>query len=72
MKSVLNQSLVKRQELVKLGPGWFGGVTSRRAHQASRGNHHYPPILHSDGSTRSMKLLVENSYSTDVDTGVGA
>ncbi|CAN0076408.1 unnamed protein product, partial [Scytosiphon promiscuus] len=69
--SALDQSLVKRGVLVKLGLGWFGGVISRRAHPASRDQYDYRVILHSDGSTRSMKLPLE-SYSTDDDAGVGS
>ena len=32
----LDQSLVKRGVLLRLGLGWFGGVITRRAHQISR------------------------------------
>ncbi|CAN0166814.1 unnamed protein product, partial [Pylaiella littoralis] len=67
----LDQSLVKRGVLVKLGLGWFGGVLTRRAHHGSRDNYDYRVTLHSDGSTSSMKLPLE-SYSTDVDAAVGA
>ncbi|CAM9949429.1 unnamed protein product, partial [Pylaiella littoralis] len=37
----LDQSLVKRGVLVKLGLGWFGGVLTRRAHHGSRNNYDY-------------------------------
>eukprot|EP00903_Cladosiphon_okamuranus_P021062 g19348.t1 len=63
--SALDQSLVER------GLGWFGGVISRRAHPASRGEYDYRVILNSDGSTQSMKLPLE-SYSTDENAGVGS
>lgn len=69
--SALDQPLVKRGVLVKLGLGWFGGLISRRAHPASRDVYDYRVVLHCDGSTCSMKLPLE-LYSTDEDAGVGA
>lgn len=69
--SALDQSLVKRGVLVKMGLGWFGGVISRRSHPASRDVFDYRVVLHCDGSTCSMKLPLE-LYSTDEDAGVGA
>ncbi|CAB1117353.1 unnamed protein product [Ectocarpus sp. CCAP 1310/34] len=42
----LDQSIVKRGVLVKLGLGWFGGVLSRRSHPASRQEYDYRVILH--------------------------
>ena len=75
--SALDQSLVKRGVLVKLGLlGWFGvrqGETnSRRAHPASRDEYDNRVILHYyDVNTRSMNLPLE-SYSTDEDAGVGS
>ena len=62
--SALDQSLVKRGVLVKLGLGWFGVFISRRSHPASRDVYDYRVVLHCDGSTRSMKLPLE-LYSTD-------
>ena len=67
----LDQSLVKRGVLVRLGLGWFGGVITRRAHQISRCEYDYCVILHADGSTNSLKLPLE-SYSTDEGATVGA
>ena len=58
----LDQSLVKRGVLVRLGLGWFGGVITRRAHQISRCEYNYRAILHAHGSTSSLPL---ESYSTD-------
>ncbi|CAB1097920.1 unnamed protein product [Ectocarpus sp. CCAP 1310/34] len=68
----LDQSIVKRGVLVKLGLYWFGGVISRRSHPASRQEYDYRVILHCcDESTRSMKMPLE-SCSTDEDAAIGA
>ena len=56
----LDQSLVKRGVLVRLGLGWFGGVITRRAHQSSRCEHDYRVMLHADGSIKSMKLPLDS------------
>ena len=57
--------------LVKLGLGWFGGVMTRRVHQKSRHEYGYRVILHTDRSTRGMKLPLE-SYSTNEGASVRA
>jgi len=54
-----------------MGMGWFGGVNSRRFHSALRDECDYRVILHSDGSTCSIKFPLE-FYSTDEDAGVCA
>ena len=58
---------------LKLGPGWFGGVITRRVHRKSRrDSYDYRVILQkADTSTRSMKLPLE-SYSTNEGARVGA
>lgn len=67
----LDQSLVKRGVLVRLGLGWFGGLITRRAHQRSRCGYDYRVMLHADGSTNNFKFPLE-SYSTDEGAAVGA
>ena len=68
---VLDQSSVQCGVLVKLGLGWFGGVMTRRVHQKSRHEYGYRVILHTDRSTRGMKLPLE-SYSTNEGASVRA
>ena len=68
----LDQPLVKRVVLRRLGLGWFGEVITCRAHQSSRCECDYRAMLHADdGSTKSTKLPLE-SYSTDEGAAVGA
>ena len=48
----LDESLLKRGVLLRLGLGWFGGVVTRRAHEASRKAYYYHRVmLEEDPST---------------------
>ena len=51
--------------LLRLGLGWFGGVITRRAQEASRRAYDYRIMLEEDQSTLSVKLPLE-AYSTDI------
>ena len=70
-QAMLDESLLKRGVLLRLGLGWFGGVITRRAQEASRRAYDYRLMLKEDQSTLSVKLPLE-AYSTDANATVGA
>ena len=60
----LDESFLKREVLVRLGLGWFGGVISHRTQQASGRTYGYRLMLKEDQITLSVKLPL-TAYSTD-------
>ena len=54
---------------MRLRLGWFGGVITRKAQEASRRTYAYRIMLEEDQSTVSVKLSLK-AYSTDINATV--
>jgi len=67
----LDDSLVGRGVLLRMGLGWFGGKIMRRAQERTRDKYDYRVMLNEDESTHSMRLPIEE-YDVDENAGVGA
>ena len=67
----LDDSLVGRGVLLRMGLGWFGGKIMRIAQDRTRDKYDYRVMLNEDESTHSMRLPIEE-YDVDENAGVGA
>lgn len=69
--AALDNSLLKRGVLVRLGMGWFGGLITRKSQERTKNVYDYRVHLEADQSVRSMKLPLA-AYSTENTAAVGA
>ncbi|CAB1111412.1 unnamed protein product [Ectocarpus sp. CCAP 1310/34] len=69
--AALDNLLLQRGLLVRLGMGWFGGLITRQSQERTRHLYDYRVHLDLDQSTRGMKLQLE-MYKGDPDAVVGS
>ena len=68
---MLDDSLVGRGLLLRMGLGWIGGKITRRAQERTRDKYDYRVMLNEDESTHSMRVPIEE-YDVDENAGLGA